>query len=88
MDFLHELGIETLEWPARSPDLSPIQHLWNMIGHNLSRLPCPPGKLDELWHAVRRIWMSVPQYDIDNLILSMPNRRNECINNNGGVTHY
>lgn len=88
MDYLQESGIETLEWPARSPDLSPIEHVWDMIGRNLSRLPRPPANLDELWHAVRRIWMSIPQYDIDHLILSMPNRTNECINNHGGATHY
>lgn len=25
--YLQEVGIQTMEWPARSPDLNPIEHL-------------------------------------------------------------
>ncbi|XP_076356780.1 uncharacterized protein LOC143250028 [Tachypleus tridentatus] len=31
MGFLDEEGIETFEWSARSPDLSPIEHYWDML---------------------------------------------------------
>ncbi|GFX51352.1 transposable element Tc1 transposase [Trichonephila clavipes] len=34
--FLNYLrGVNTLSWSARSPDLPPIKHIWNMIGHQI-----------------------------------------------------
>lgn len=32
MDFLQEAGVNFLPWPARSPDLNTIQHVWDMMG--------------------------------------------------------
>ncbi|UYV67601.1 hypothetical protein LAZ67_5001346 [Cordylochernes scorpioides] len=31
--------IELLPWPARSPDLSPIENMWSMVAHRLTQLP-------------------------------------------------
>ena len=28
---LQQLNIPTIDWPARSPDLSPIEHLWDYL---------------------------------------------------------
>ncbi|GFW42382.1 transposable element Tc1 transposase [Trichonephila clavipes] len=30
-----------LPWPAYSPDLSPIEHVWDVIGRRLKTLPLP-----------------------------------------------
>lgn len=29
--FLQDEGIDAMDWPARSPDLSPIQHNWDFM---------------------------------------------------------
>ncbi|GFX66921.1 transposable element Tcb1 transposase [Trichonephila clavipes] len=38
--FQHALrGVQMLPWPAYSPDLSPIEHVWDVIGRRLQTLP-------------------------------------------------
>ena len=28
-------GIENLQWPSRSPDMNPIEHVWDRMGRNV-----------------------------------------------------
>ncbi|GFY19776.1 transposable element Tcb1 transposase [Trichonephila clavipes] len=35
---------QTLSWPARSPDPSPIEHVWDMLGRRLHL----PGNVNNL----------------------------------------
>ena len=86
--FLQDAHVAVLPWPARSPDLSPIEHVWDMIGRRLSALPHPPRDLRLLRLRIQEAWNDIPQIDIDHLIDSMPRRINECIANRGGATHY
>ncbi|UYV71917.1 hypothetical protein LAZ67_9001141 [Cordylochernes scorpioides] len=40
--------VQMLPWPPYSPDLSPIEHVWDIIGRRLPALPQPRSE-DELW---------------------------------------
>lgn len=86
--FLEESNIAVLPWPARSPDLSPIEHVWDMIGRRLGNLPNPPDNLHDLQQRIQEAWDDIPQAAIDHLINSMTSRLDECITNRGGATHY
>ncbi|UYV76224.1 hypothetical protein LAZ67_13003088 [Cordylochernes scorpioides] len=40
--------VQMLPWPPYSPDLSPIEHVWDIIGRRLHAFPQPRSE-DELW---------------------------------------
>lgn len=74
----------TLPWPARSPDLSPIEHVWDMMGRSLH----PASDVQDLTRQLDRIWHDIPQEDIRQLYNSMPSRISACISARGGPTRY
>ncbi|UYV72248.1 Transposase [Cordylochernes scorpioides] len=79
--------VQMLPWPPYSPDLSPIEHVWDMIGRRLHALPQPRSE-DELWQMVEREWRAIPQDAIRTLIDSLPRRVAACIAVRGGPTCY
>jgi transposase len=87
-DFLDDSQVDLLPWPPRSPDLSPIEHVWDLMGRRLTNLHNPPLTLAALRHEIQVGWDSVPQDEINHLIRSMPRRVRECIGSRGGPTHY
>ncbi|GFT61875.1 transposable element Tcb1 transposase [Trichonephila clavipes] len=62
------------ERPACSPDLNPIEHVWDMLGRRIAARPRPPATVRDLEIALLEEWNSIPQSLIDNLIASMANR--------------
>ncbi|UYV64886.1 hypothetical protein LAZ67_3002285 [Cordylochernes scorpioides] len=70
--------VQMLPWPPYSPDLSPIEHVWDIIGRRLHALPQPRSE-DELWQMVEREWRAIPQDATRTLIDSLPRRVAACI---------
>ncbi|UYV84269.1 hypothetical protein LAZ67_X001712, partial [Cordylochernes scorpioides] len=70
--------VQMLPWPPYSPDLSPIEHVWDIIGRRLHALPQPRSE-DELWQMVEREWRAIPHDAIRTLIVSLPRRVAACI---------
>ncbi|GFW32361.1 transposable element Tcb1 transposase [Trichonephila clavipes] len=80
--------IELLPWPARFPDLSPIENMWSIITQRLTQVTPPAATPDQLWQSVEAAWSSVPQEHIQSLLESMPRRVVAVISNNGGYSSY
>ena len=74
----------TLPWPAKSPDLSPIEHVWSIMGRALQSA-CD---VDDLTHQLDRIWHDISQEDIRHLSQSMPSRMTTYIRAEGDQTRY
>ncbi|GFS93285.1 transposable element Tcb2 transposase [Trichonephila clavipes] len=77
--FLESEDIERMDWPARSPDLNPIEHVWDFLGSRLTARTLPPVTIRELRLALQDEWAAMPQQLIDTLILSMGRRCETCL---------
>ncbi|GFV86439.1 transposable element Tcb2 transposase [Trichonephila clavipes] len=87
-EYLEDHGLERMEWPARSPNLNPIEHLWVYLGREVAALNPPPRSLHELKQGLLCVWSSLPIPVSDNLINSMGNRCRQCIQVRGGHIPY
>ncbi|GFT83294.1 transposable element Tcb1 transposase [Trichonephila clavipes] len=68
-----------LQLPSRSPDLSPIGHIWDHLGRRVGY----PTSMNELESRLQQIWNEVSQDIIQNLYASMPGRIAACIRTRG-----
>ncbi|GFU16014.1 transposable element Tcb1 transposase [Trichonephila clavipes] len=71
-------------WPAQSPDLSPVEHIWDNLGRRVGHLT----SLNELEARLHYIWNEMSQSIIQNLYASIPNRIASCIRARGGSTGH
>ncbi|CAH1992240.1 unnamed protein product [Acanthoscelides obtectus] len=68
IDFFQHNDVTLLPWPPRSPDLSPIEHVWDMMGRRLLNLQCPPQTLEGLREELVVAWNEIPQEGIHTLL--------------------
>ena len=86
--YLERETIVCMDWPARSPDLNPIEHAWDMLQHVVSAQPVQPRTLQELKDALVAEWRFIPQNLIRTLITSMRRRCSAVIDARGCHTRY
>ncbi|GFW68771.1 transposable element Tcb2 transposase [Trichonephila clavipes] len=53
--------IQRMEWPACSPDLNPIEHVWDILGRRIAARPRPPATVRDLEIALLEEWNSIPK---------------------------
>jgi hypothetical protein len=87
-EWLRHKGIVTLPWPAQSPDLNPIEHLWGSLKRRLGQYTSPPKGQQELAERVAQEWEKIPATECQRLIESMPRRLRAVIRAKGGHTKY
>ncbi|GFT56420.1 transposable element Tcb2 transposase [Trichonephila clavipes] len=76
---LESENIERVDWPSRSPDLNPIENVWDFLGRHLAPRTLLPVTIRELRLALQDEWAAMPQQLIDTLILSMGRRCETCL---------
>ncbi|KAL0156884.1 hypothetical protein M9458_048130, partial [Cirrhinus mrigala] len=50
--FLQDEGIDAMDWPARSPDLNPIEHIWDIMSRSIHQRHVAPQAVQELADAL------------------------------------
>jgi transposase len=87
-EWLSNQEFDVLPWPAQSPDLNPIEHLWSEVKRKLNKFDCPPKGILELWERIEATWNDITPQICQNLIASMPRRINDVIKAKGKWTKY
>ena len=83
-----EKHIKLLPWPAQSPDLNPIENLWDYLASRVSKRETPPTNPDALWDALQEEWYKIDVGLIHKLYRSMPRRLAKVIRARGWSIPY
>ena len=70
--FFQRQWVSLLPWPAHLPDMSSIEHAWDMVGRRLIQQDPLAPTLDALWTRIQTAWRDIPQEDIQVLFDSTP----------------
>ncbi|GFU62477.1 transposable element Tcb1 transposase [Trichonephila clavipes] len=85
---LQSEDITRMYWPAYSPNLNPIEHVWDILDKQIVAHQPLPTCLPKLRKALLDEWCNIPQDQIVNSILNIPRRCKACIALSGRHTPY
>jgi hypothetical protein len=80
--------VTSVPWPVISPDLNPIEYIWDMIGYRMHAREPPVQNIRQLEAALHREWQQLSQQDIRRLTGGMRRRVEAVIQARGGYTRY
>ncbi len=84
--FFKKERIKTLNWPARSPDLNPIENLWSVLKRRVYARN-PKGTM-ELEEYINEEWEKIPDRTVRSLVESMDDRIEMLIESEGEAIDY
>jgi transposase len=81
-------SVLSLPWPAQSPDLNPIEHLWDVLERKVRVHKPHPKNIRELMIVLEEEWNQIEPEILVNLVESMPRRVQAVIDSRGNPTRY
>jgi len=88
MAFFEDSDINLMQWPGQSPDLNPIEHLWDELERRIRQQEPPPASEEKLAEILQEEWNKIPNTVFQNLILSMKHRVKAVRHAKGYATKY
>ena len=85
---LQDRNVSVLPWSAKSPDLNPIEHVWELLDRRVMARAIPPRNDRELAGALMEEWDNISQQELANLVQSMRRRCTAVLNAASGHTRY
>ena len=79
--FLQANNVRRLEWPAMSPDLSCIEHVWDVLGRAVQKRMAEHSTMADLRRFLGEEWQRIPQAMIRKLVFPTRKRLIECRDN-------
>jgi hypothetical protein len=86
--WFEDQDINCMGWPAQSPDLNPIEHLWTTLKRKLNDYDTAPSGVWGIWDRAAEKWDEITEEDCQKLISSMPRRLQAVKKAKGGHTKY
>lgn len=74
--------LKIMKWPPQSPDLNPIELLWDELDRQIRKLN--PTSFDDLWEALQTSWNEIPSHVLEKLIKRMPRLVKKVLSVKGG----
>jgi len=87
---LAELDIPTIDWPAYSPDLNPIETLWSLLKRRIRARPHPPTTIPDLRIAILEEWGALADHEDEwrEHLANVRGRLQEVVSHKGFPTKY
>lgn len=86
MGWFKDNMVPVLDWPAQSPDLNPIEHLWGILKRKVREHSITSKRV--LKNALLDEWNAITADECKKLVNSMPQRIAAVIKAKGGPTKY
>lgn len=86
MKWFEDKGIEVLDWPGNSPDLNPIENLWQSMKVKVNAQK--HSNIHELIRNIKLSWIAISREECERLVESMPRRIQRVLENKGYPTKY
>lgn len=83
-----ENDVNSIPWPAQSPDLNPIENLWDELERQVRAHTPLPKNREDLWEILQEEWLNIDINKYQNLVDSMPRRIAAVIQSKGHPTKY
>ncbi len=84
--WLRRKRVRVLDWPACSPDLSPIENVWRILKSKMRQRR--PHTVAHLKTCLQEEWDKITPETLHHLVSSVPKRLLSVVKRNGNITKW